>query len=141
MNSWMLLAFIAFFLNGCVLITQKIIADRYPGGENLFMACVFLAGTLLCGLVLVLQKRRPRFMDFAMGGLAGIVSFGGNLCLIRALSMSHSYLVLPPVFGIWMLVVAFASRFLFREPLGRRSVLAFATGVLAIVLLSVSGDA
>lgn len=136
--NWLAPASAAFLLNGIVLITQRGIGEWYPGGENLFLLGLFLVAALVCGLALIRQRYLPTVTDLVIGTLAGAVSYGGNLCLIRALSISGSYRVLPLTFGVWMVVVTILSRLFFKERLTRGMVLALCLGIASIVLLNMT---
>lgn len=136
-GNWLLPAFAAFFLNGIVLITQRGIGTWHAGGENLFLLSIFLTSAFVCSLVLIWQRRAPGIRDVVVGGAAGIVGYGGNFYLIRSLSMSDSYQVFPLTFGAWMVAVAVLSRIIFGERLNRRSSMALAVGIVAIVMLNI----
>ncbi len=140
-RNWLPLAFAAFFLNGLVLIAQRGIGAWYAGWEDHFLLGVFATGALACGLLLTWQRHKPIPRDAVLGGMAGIIAYGGNYSLIRALGMADSYQVLPLVFGVWIALIAVISWLVFGERLTPRSAMALGVGMLGIVLLNLSAGA
>ena len=139
MSAWLLLAFGAFLCNGLVLVAQKWISAHYATFTQSFLVCSFLTSALACVLALTVRRRWPKPHELALGAVAGLLSYGGNIFLLQALRDAPSYRVLPVMFGVWMVVVAVVSWTVMKERLSRRRLAALLVGILAVVLLSASG--
>jgi len=133
MSRWIVLAFCAMLLNGTVLTIQKLLPVRFT---NQFLALVFVVGGLICWSLVVALKRPLRLGHFALGAITGVVSYIGNVFLIRSLSVAEASVVLPIVFGTSMVVVTLVSAVGFKEKLTPRGICAVIVGIASVVILS-----
>ena len=67
-----------------------------------------------------------------------MLSYLGNVYLIRSLSMGSAALVLPIVFGSSMVVVTLVSATVFKEKLSPRGICAVIVGIVSVVVLKLS---
>lgn len=135
MSRWLAFAFLALLLNGTVLTLQKLLPVRFT---NQFLALLFTLAGVICWSIVIVLKRPFRFRHFALGAATGLVSYVGNVFLIRSLSLADAAVVFPIVFGSSMVVVTLVSTLAFREKLSPRGICAVAVGIASVVVLSVS---
>jgi multidrug transporter EmrE-like cation transporter len=134
-NKWIVMAFCAMFLNGVVLTTQKLVPVAFT---NHFLALAFAVGGSICWATVIVLRRSVRAADFALGAAAGVISYIGNVFLIRSLSMGSASLVFPIVFGTSMVIVTLASALAFKERLTPRGICAVIVGIASVVVLKLS---
>lgn len=135
MKKWIVMAFCAMFLNGVVLTTQKCVPVVFT---NQFLALVFVVGGSICWASVFALRRSLRPADFALGAATGVISYIGNVFLIRSLSMGSAALVFPVVFGTSMVIVTLASALAFKERLTPRGICAVIVGIASVVVLKLS---
>jgi drug/metabolite transporter (DMT)-like permease len=140
-SIWLRLMLVAFVANGLGPFGLKIMAEKglsvryhyqyllwwYAGGL-IFGLCTFLAG-----------RNRFHRMELVMALAIGMGSFGGQLFSLLALEQKvPGYIVFPITTGGNLFLVAAAGVLLFREKIGPYGVAGILTGMLSIVLLSLS---
>jgi len=134
----MLLAFIANGLGpfGLKIIAEEGLAQRFQFQYLLW----WYAGGLAFGLVaLVLSRGRLHWKDLLMAFGIGAGSFGGQLFSVMALEQKvPGYIVFPVTTGGNLFLVAAGGVLLFREKIGRYGIAGIVTGILSLVLLSLS---
>lgn len=137
--GWLGFAIGCFFLNGLVLVAIERASAIYgKGSGDHFLLVLYFAAAVLAGAYLVAKRRRPTWKEAGLGAITGTFSSVGNLFLFMALEGGASHLVLPIVFGSWMVGVALISRLAFKESLNPRMGVALVFGVASVVLLTVS---
>ncbi len=135
MSKWITFAFLAFLLNGTVLTLQKLLPVRFT---NQFLALLFTLAGVICWSIVIVLKRPFAFRHFALGAATGLISYVGNVFLIRSLSLADAAVVLPVVFGSSMVIVTLVSAVGFREKLSPRGMCAVIVGIASVVVLSMS---
>lgn len=135
MNKWIVMAFCAMFLNGAVLTMQKCVPVAFT---NQFLALVFVVGGAICWATVFVLRKSLKIADVALGAATGVVSYIGNVFLIKSLSMGSASLVFPIVFGTSMVVVTLVSVIGFREKLSPRGICAVIVGIISVVVLKLS---
>lgn len=140
-SKWLRLMLMAFVANGLGPFGLKVIAQKGLAEHYRFQYLLWwYAGGLAFGLAAFLASR-GRFMakDVGMAFCIGAGSFGGQLFSVLALEQKlPGYIVFPITTGGNLFLVAAAGFVLFRERIGRYGVAGIVTGLLAIVLLSLS---
>jgi len=129
--------------NGTSLVLQNSVDSAYT---NHFLAATFLLSALVCWSFVLVQQKKLRLADLAIGAGAGVISYIVNFSLMRnlaiwkatpALAKSVS-LVFPITFGASMMIVTLISAFVFREKLTPRGILAIIVGIASVVVLKLS---
>lgn len=133
MNKWLVLALGTMLLNGVVLTIQKCLPVCFT---YQFLAVLFVIDGLICWAFVIALKRPVRLGHFALGAATGIISYIGNVFLIRSLSIGKASVVLPIVFGASMVIVTLVSAMGFRERLTPRGICALIVGIASVVILS-----
>ena len=140
-SKWLRLMLFAFVANGLGPFGLKVMAERGLAEQYHFQYLLWwYAGGLTFGLTALLASRSGFLLkDLVMAFGIGAGSFGGQLFSVLALEQKvPGYIVFPITTGGNLFLVAAAGVFLFREKIGRYGVAGILTGVLSIVLLSLS---
>lgn len=135
MNNWLLMGLLTMLLNGVVLTMQKLVPVRFT---NSYLLMFYVVGGLICWIAAAVLGKRVRLLDVAFGVAAGLMSYVGNVFMIRGLSMGRAALVFPIVYGISMVLVTLISVVCFRERLTPRGICAVIVGIASIVVLKLS---
>jgi multidrug transporter EmrE-like cation transporter len=140
-STWLRLMLIAFVANGLgpfglKIMTEKGLSVRYHYQYLLW----WYAGGLLLGLgTFLLTRSRFRGIELLMALGIGIGSFGGQFFSLLALEQHvPGYIVFPITTGGNLFLVAAAGVLFFQEKVGPYGVAGIVTGILSIVLLSMS---
>jgi drug/metabolite transporter (DMT)-like permease len=140
-SQWLRFMLIAFVANGLgpfglKIVAEKGLADQYHY-QYLFW---WYAGGLAFALTTFLASRSrfyAREIGMALG--IGLGSFGGQLLSVMALEQGvPGYIVFPVTTGGNLFLVAGAGVLIFRERIGKYGIAGLVTGILALVLLSLS---
>ena len=140
-SKWMRLMLLAFVANGLGPFGVKIMAEKGLAARYQFQYLLWwYAGGLAFGLfAFLLSRGRFQVKDLVMAFGIGAGSFGGQLFSVLALEQKvPGYIVFPITTGGNLFLVAAAGFLLFREKIGRYGVAGILTGMLAIVLLTLS---
>jgi hypothetical protein len=140
-STWMRLMLIAFVTNGLGPFGLKIMAEKGLLEQYHYQyLLLWYAGSLVFSLASFLAtggRFQVRELVIAFG--IGVGSFGGQLFSLLALEQKvPGYIVFPITTGGNLFLVAAAGVFLFKEKIGRYGVAGIVTGILSLVLLSLS---
>jgi drug/metabolite transporter (DMT)-like permease len=140
-STWMRLMLIAFVTNGLGPFGLKIMAEKGLLEQYHYQyLLLWYAGSLVFSLASFLAiggRFQMRELVIAFG--IGVGSFGGQLFSLLALEQNvPGYIVFPLTTGGNLFLVAAAGVFLFKEKIGRYGVAGIVTGILSLVLLSLS---
>jgi drug/metabolite transporter (DMT)-like permease len=140
-STWMRLMLIAYVTNGLGPFGLKIMAEKGLLEQYHYQyLLLWYAGSLVFSLASFLAiggRFQAKELLFAFG--IGVGSFGGQLFSLLALEQKvPGYIVFPITTGGNLFLVAAAGVFLFKEKIGRYGVAGILTGILSLVLLSLS---
>lgn len=138
---WLRMMLIAFVTNGLGPFGLKILAEANLSQQFRYQyLAAWYGGGFLLGLVALLGgKLRPRWDEAVIAGVMGLGSFGGQLFSALALEANvPGHIVFPVTTGGNLFLVSAAGLLLFRERLGGYGVAGILTGIVSLVLLSLS---
>jgi multidrug transporter EmrE-like cation transporter len=138
---WFLLMLVILLTNGMSAFGLKMIAGwrlpetvKYP-----YLTTWYAGGLAAIALPLILKGMRVRKTELFWGGVAGVLSIGGQIAMAVALSSGvPGHVVFPIAIGGSIFVVALAGRLIFGERVNPPTALGLALGFIAVVLLGVS---
>lgn len=138
---WLRMMLIAFVTNGLGPFGLKILAEANLSQQFRYQyLAAWYGGGFLLGLVALLGgKLRPRWDEAVIAGVMGLGSFGGQLFSALALEANvPGHIVFPVTTGGNLFLVSAAGLLLFRERIGGYGVAGILTGIVSLVLLSMS---
>jgi drug/metabolite transporter (DMT)-like permease len=138
--KWMHLMLAAMLTNGLGLAGTKILtemglADRY---QLHYLFAWYASGLLAAVIFLAPKLSLPHRREIWIGGAMALMSFLGQFFIVKALrNGAPGFLVYPIAVGANVLFVAVGGMLLFEERVGPRGLAGIASGLVAILLLSV----
>jgi len=136
---WYRMMIIAFLANGLSAFGVAVVGEMEPFGKThgfLYLALWYSGGLAVATGVLVYAGVWPRRHEVVVGGIMGICSSVGWLCIGRALANEvPAYVVLPIAIAGSLSVVAAVGVIGFKERLSLYGYAGIVAGVAAIVLL------
>jgi len=138
---WLLLMLIILLTNGMSAFGLKVLSAwglpssiRFP-----YLTIWYAAGLVCIGVPMLLKRIKSGRKEALWGAFIAVLSIGGQLAMSNALESGlPGNIVFPIAIGGSIFVVAFVSRFLFKEKLHPLSWIGVAVGFLAVVLLGIS---
>jgi multidrug transporter EmrE-like cation transporter len=138
---WFLLMLVIFLTNGMSAFGLKMLAGwgvpesvKYP-----YLTAWYAGGLAAIALPKLLQGLRVGKTEIIWGGVAGLLSIGGQVAMAVALSSGvPGHVVFPIAIGGSIFVVALAGRLVFGERMNAPTALGVALGFIAVILLGVS---
>ena len=122
---------------GCDAIVKVFEALGPEKLSNHFLCLSFSVSFLLCGGLVLRNRERIDGKALFYGSLVGIANFFSAKFLLGALTQLPAVVVFPTYSVATMLVVTLAGILLFRERLGKRQWIAFATVIAALIMLNI----
>ena len=108
-----------------------------PALADPFLFYVFLIALILCVVLVIVKRERPRGQEWLFGTLIGIPNFFSAKFLLMALGELPAVIVYPTFSVSTILVVTLAGVLFFKERLARRQWVALAIILAALVLLNI----
>jgi drug/metabolite transporter (DMT)-like permease len=134
--KWLVLVFIAFFLNGFPIIFQLLSSRVKDNNYFLYLFFNYLSGAVVL-LPLVLKNRDLNRNVLLYGGLAGLGSFFGVFFLLKTLELMDPNITFPVYFTLYNILSAALSVFFFKDRISRLGFLGIMAGIAGIVILCV----
>lgn len=145
--TWLIVVLTGFLANGFCAVIQKNYRIFYPDGNNgVFMAVAYFTGSILFILLYIFIQKKcasdfsPNYsMFFKTAGisfLSGAGSFGGNFLLSYLSDKVSGAVLYPCINGGLCVTLSVFSVLLFKEKLTFLKIIAFAVGIVAIVVLN-----
>ncbi len=136
---WARLMLLAFVANGLGPFGLKILAEHSLAGSfhYHYLAAWYGAGFVLALGALLFLRLRPRRVELLYAAGIGLASFGGQLFTSLALECGvPGHIAFPITTGGSLVFVVAGGLVLFREPISWYGVAGLASGIGALVLLS-----
>lgn len=138
---WFLLMLVIFLTNGMSAFGLKMLAGwglpgtvKYP-----YLTAWYAGGLAAIALPQLLRGLRLGKTEIIWGGIAGLLSIGGQVAMANALNRGvPGHVVFPIAIGGSIFVVALAGRLVFGERMNPPTALGVALGFIAVILLGVS---
>jgi multidrug transporter EmrE-like cation transporter len=138
---WFLLMLVILLTNGMSSFGLKMIAGwglpttvKYP-----YLTAWYAGGLGAIALPMLLKGLRVGKTELFWGGVAGLLSIGGQVAMAVALSSGvPGHVVFPIAIGGSIFVVALAGRLVFGERMNTPTTMGVALGFVAVILLGVS---
>jgi len=140
-TRWYLLMVIVLATNGMSAYGLKVIAGwGLPETARFqYLACWYAAGFLAIGVPMALQGVRPALREVGWSTTMAALSLGGQLAMAVALKLGvPGHIVFPVAIGGSTFFVILGGRLFFGERMNHLTAGGVASGLVAIVLLSVS---
>ena len=122
---------------GCDAIVKVFEALGPETLSNHFLCLSFTVAFLLCGGLVIRNREQIDGKALFFGSVVGIANFFSAKFLLGALGQLPAMVVFPTYSVATMLVVTLAGILFFREQLGRRQWIAFATVIAALIMLNI----
>ncbi len=138
---WYRLMALAFLANGLGPFGLKILAEKGLAANYHFQYLIFwyAGGLALVGAGFLARRSAPRWPEVWIAAVMGLGSFGGQLGTSLALERQiPGYIAFPITNGGHLFIVSAAGVLLFRERIGPYGIAGILTGMLSLVLLSIS---
>lgn len=131
---WLIILFLAGgFTDSLANIYDKAGA---PDLKNQYLFFIFVTATLLCVILLIIQKYRPTAAELLWGALIGIPNYYSTRFLLLALGDFPAILVYPVYNIAVIMVVSLVGILVFKEKLDKRKSAGMGMILTAIILLN-----
>ncbi len=140
---WFLLMLVILLTNGMSAFGLKVIASwGLPGTVKFpYLTIWFAAGWVSIGVPMMLKGVRLGRREILWGALMAALSISGQISMALALDSNVAgNIVFPVAVGGSILVVILAGKFFFNERMNRFNVIGVSLGILAVILLGISGS-
>jgi small multidrug resistance pump len=140
---WFFLMLVILLANGLSAFGLKVIVGwGLPGTVKFpYLTIWYAAGLASIGVPMLLKGVRLGRGELFWGAVMAALSIAGQVAMAVALDSSvPGNIVYPIAMGGSVFIVALASRFFFGERINRFSVIGVSLGLLAVILISISGS-